>query len=200
MYIYLVRHGETEWNSAGLAQGREDVELNENGLRQAKRLAEAFSGVGLDAVISSPLSRAKKTAEELARSKGLAVQIEPDLIERDYGELSGKPVSAENRPKFFMDMDVPGLEKMEDVGNRMVSVLRRYSQMGYENVLMVSHGAAINATLFKVSGGQIGGPKTWLVNTCINVFRCEGDEIHIEEYNLSCDEFENTSEKRTSKG
>ncbi len=191
MYIYLVRHGETEWNSAGLAQGREDVELNENGLRQAKRLAEAFADTELDEIISSPLSRANKTAEELARSKGLTVQIEPDLIERDYGELSGKPVSAENRPKFFMDMDVPGLEKMEDVGNRMVGVLRRYAQSGRESVLMVSHGAAINATLYKISGGEIGGPKTWLVNTCINLFRCDGDGIHIEKYNLSCDEFEN---------
>lgn len=197
MYIYLVRHGETEWNSAGLAQGREDVELNENGLRQALRLAEAFEGTGLDAVISSPLSRARRTAEELARSKGLEVKIEPDLIERDYGELSGRLVSAESRPKFFMDMeDVRGLERMSDVAERIVGVMQKYASSEYESVLMVSHGAAINSALYKLSGGEIGGPKTWLVNTCINVFRCDEGEIHIERYNLSCDEFENVRSDR----
>lgn len=189
MYIYLVRHGETEWNSAGRVQGREDIELNANGIRQAESLAGAFAGVALDAVISSPLSRAKKTAVIVADTKGLPVFVEPQLIERDYGALSGKAVRSEDKQSLFMDMDIPGLERMDDVAGRMLGVIERFAKTDYQRILMVSHGAAINSVLSALSKGEIGSGRTWLVNACINVLACGGGEIRIERYNLSHEAF-----------
>ena len=61
MMIYIVRHGETQWNADGRIQGRRDIELNENGRRQAEAAAEALRGKSFQALITSPLSRAKKT-------------------------------------------------------------------------------------------------------------------------------------------
>lgn len=189
MYIYLVRHGETDWNSTGRVQGREDIELNENGIYQAESLAGAFENVAFDAVISSPLRRAKKTAMVVAAAKGLSVHVEPDLIERDYGALSGKAVKSEDKQSLFMDMDIPGLEQMDAVAGRMLGVIKRYAKTDYQRVLMVSHGAAINSVLAALSKGGIGSGKTWLVNACINVFECTGGEICIERYNLSHEAF-----------
>lgn len=189
MYIYLVRHGETDWNSSGRVQGREDIELNEKGVEQGRSLAGAFENVALDAVISSPLKRAKETAALAAQTRGLSVQVEQDLIERDYGALSGKAVRSEDKQSLFADMDIEGLEPMAEVAARMLHVLRRYAGMDYERVLMVSHGAAINSVLYALSDGQIGGRKTWLLNACINVFECSGETIRIARYNLSHDAF-----------
>ena len=67
MMIYIVRHGETQWNADGRIQGRRDIELNENGRRQAEAAAEALRGKSFQALITSPLSRAKQTGAILAQ-------------------------------------------------------------------------------------------------------------------------------------
>lgn len=200
MYIYLVRHGETDWNSTGRVQGRENIELNARGICQAKCLAKAFEGVELDAVWSSPLNRAVKTAVMIADTKGLSVQIEQDLIERDYGLLSGKAVKSEEKQSLFMDLDIPGMECMRDVTGRMLGVIRRCAGRGDQRVLMVSHGAAINSVLAALSDGEIGSGKTWLVNACINVFACADGEIRIERYNLDYETFAAYVRERNENG
>lgn len=89
MRLYLVRHGETESNRAGLALGRADVPLNERGLWQAQQLGAALAGEPLTAVYASPLMRARQTAAAIASHHGLAVNLAPALIEMDIGELDG---------------------------------------------------------------------------------------------------------------
>jgi probable phosphoglycerate mutase len=69
--LYLVRHGETESNRAGLALGRADVPLNEKGLWQAARVGEALAQEPIAAVYTSPLTRARQTAEPIAVHRGL---------------------------------------------------------------------------------------------------------------------------------
>ena len=191
MYIFLVRHGETDWNKKRLAQGREDIELNENGIAQAEMLCGAFSGVAFDAVASSPLKRAYKTAQIISQNRNLEIIIEPDLIERDYGQLSGTLVKAEDRQKFFMDMDIPGLEPMSQVAHRMLSVLKKYAASSKKSVLMVSHGAAINSVLSVLSDSEVGSGKTWLKNSCICIFEGDAENINIKEYNLDYLQFQN---------
>jgi broad specificity phosphatase PhoE len=73
--IILARHGETEWNVEEVFRGRIDVELNQTGLKQAELLAEYLSGHKIEAVYSSPLKRALKTAEVVARRHKLRVEI-----------------------------------------------------------------------------------------------------------------------------
>lgn len=73
--FYLIRHGETEWNSKGIYQGLTDIPLSEEGEKQALCLGKRFENpsIKLDAVYSSPLQRAIKTAESMANAKGLSV-------------------------------------------------------------------------------------------------------------------------------
>jgi len=87
--IILVRHGETEWNVAEVFRGRIDIELNETGIKQAELLAEYLSHMKIDAVYSSPLKRALKTAEIIASYHKTAVEVAPGLIDFDYGEWQG---------------------------------------------------------------------------------------------------------------
>ena len=85
--IILARHGETEWNVEEIFRGRIDVELNETGMKQAELLAEYLSDVKIDAIYSSPLKRALKTAEVIASYHQLNVEITPGLIDFDFGEI-----------------------------------------------------------------------------------------------------------------
>jgi broad specificity phosphatase PhoE len=84
--VYLARHGETEWSKSGQHTGRTDLPLLPSGEESAKLLGPRLAGIAFTRVFSSPLSRAKRTAE-LA---GFAPEIEPDLLEWNYGDFEGK--------------------------------------------------------------------------------------------------------------
>jgi probable phosphoglycerate mutase len=88
--LYLVRHGETDWNAEHRVQGHTDVPLNARGRAQAAAAAHELAGVPLGAVIASDLSRARETAAQVAAGHGLPVQVEPQLRERHYGSAEGR--------------------------------------------------------------------------------------------------------------
>src|SRR3972149_8520189 len=87
--IILARHGETEWNLAEIFRGRIDVELNETGLKQAELLGEYLSHTEIEAVYSSPLKRALRTAQAIAQYHRLDVQTSPGLIDLNLGDWQG---------------------------------------------------------------------------------------------------------------
>ena len=89
MEIYLIRHGETDWNLEGKLQGQENIPLNKTSLKQSEACGEALKAVPLQCVQTSPLSRARRTAEIIADQQECPLIINPSLIERDYGLLSG---------------------------------------------------------------------------------------------------------------
>jgi broad specificity phosphatase PhoE len=132
MRLILARHGETENNASRVTMGRADVPLNERGLRQAATLAAALAADGrfgrIEAVYSSPLQRARSTAEAIASQLGLVVETLPELIEMDVGELEGHGY-AEVRERYagFMrvwasddlaDAVMPGGESLRQVQDR----------------------------------------------------------------------------------
>lgn len=88
--LILIRHGETDWNVEGRYQGQADPPLNECGLGQAHHLAEELRGVGLNVLYTSPLRRALQTAQILAGTLGLPLQIEPRLMEIHQGDWQGR--------------------------------------------------------------------------------------------------------------
>lgn len=88
--FFLVRHGETAWNREGRFQGQRDVPLNERGIEQAEALARALKSCGAKFVWSSPLSRAKVTAEKIGQAMGLPVYIDDDLKEINHGLWEGR--------------------------------------------------------------------------------------------------------------
>lgn len=88
----FIRHGETDWNRAGLFQGRSDIPLNETGKEQAREAARRLSNLSVSKVMVSPLKRAMETAT-LAFPNSLAlIKVEQDLIECDFGSLEGKSI------------------------------------------------------------------------------------------------------------
>lgn len=189
MKIYLIRHGETDWNLQGRFQGREDIALNENGMMQAKLCGDALKGEQFKAVITSPLKRASKTAEIIASTINVEkVIIEKDLIERDFSKVSG--LTPKERDAFYASGEKDDKEPWESLCGRMISCMKRYAQnFGKGNIIMVSHGASINAVLSILSKGEVGTRKTVLKNTCINVIDYEKGFMKIDIFNKSPEEY-----------
>ena len=89
MRLYLVRHGETDWNLVRRIQGNADIPLNEKGRAVARATAEAMKEMPIDVIFSSPLIRARETAEILAAGRGMEVQVDSRLREIAFGEFEG---------------------------------------------------------------------------------------------------------------
>ncbi len=169
--LCLVRHGETDWNREGRLQGREDVQLNARGREQARLTAAFLDGRRWDAVISSPLARASETARIIADRLGVAGAVHmEEFAERDYGAAAG--LTPREREERYPGAEWPGLEPRESVTARCRAGLRLLEERyPGRRVVVVSHGAAINAILALLSGGEIGTGKTSLGNACISALR-----------------------------
>lgn len=99
--IYLIRHGTTDWNEAGRYQGSSDIPLNKKGLTEAREVGKKLSEVPFNAIYSSPLIRAKQTAEEIAKHHSLPVLLVEDMRERSFGSIEGLTSGEiESHPKF----------------------------------------------------------------------------------------------------
>ncbi len=168
MHLFLVRHGETEANRQGLALGRADVPLNENGRKQATQLSAALSGEPIVAVYSSPLARAVETAGPIAAAHRLPVEIEPTLIEMDIGDLDGLTFAQvrERYPRLLElwtsadgpNERMPGGEALQDVQRRAIEAVRRIAQRHADaTACVVTHNFVILAVLADVLGIDLAG-------------------------------------------
>ena len=88
--LYLIRHGETDWNTIRRFQGWTDIELNEKGLRQAELLGKRFENIPVDEVYASPLKRAVKTALPVAKAAGVELKTCEHFKEINFGAWEGK--------------------------------------------------------------------------------------------------------------
>jgi broad specificity phosphatase PhoE len=147
--IFLVRHGETEWNRTKRAQGLADVDLNEQGRRQAEATAARLASEPVDAVYASDLARARDTAVPIAERHGLSVVEDPDFREIDQGEWTG--LSADEIWSRWPDLRGarhhsrrPGGESPAQVRARNLAALQRVveSHPG-GTVVVVGHGGAL---------------------------------------------------------
>ncbi len=146
--IILVRHGETEWNVKGVFRGRIDIELNETGIKQAQLLVEYLSNLKIDAIYSSPLKRAVKTAEMIASYHKLPVEITPGLIDFNYGEWQGLP-RQEVKDKYkelYAEwiknphrVKTPSGETLDDVRKRAMDMVNDVIAKYEDTVALVSH-------------------------------------------------------------
>ena len=146
--IYIVRHGETEWNRLGKNQGQTDIPLNDKGRRQAYELKEILKDYKFDVVFSSPLKRANETAKIIA---GDGVIADERLIERGNGILEGKTkeeikklVNTEN---IYTDNVVGkslGIESSEHIQNRVNRFLNMLNKKYKgKDILIVTHAGTI---------------------------------------------------------
>jgi len=196
--ILLVRHGETEWNRIERFRGRADVPLNEAGLAQAeataRRIAAQWQPV---AVYASPLSRAVRTADAIARALGLPVQPHPGLIDISYGQWQG--LSADEVRERWPDIldawynapqaaRIPGGETLDEVRARgLATVHDLAARHDDQTIVLVAHTVMNRAILLDVLG--LGTDRFWRLrqDTCaINVFEAERGDFTLVSLNDTC--------------
>ena len=148
-WIYLVRHGQTVWNEEGRLCGSSDVPLSDEGLVQARKLAARLKDIGISAIYSSPLLRARQTAEAIAAHYRVEVKTEPDLREIDYGNWEGLKVAdvLEQFPEIEklrreepMKFAAPNGEPMLQFAKRVISAIQRVAAShADETICVVAH-------------------------------------------------------------
>lgn len=157
MTLYLIRHGETAANRDGLGLGRADVPLTEHGLRQAEAIAAACARLAIAAVWTSPLQRARRTAEAVARAAGASLVVEEALAELDVGDTEGLPLAEIRRrwPDFvaaWLSDDpaavrMPGGESLDDLAARLRPLLPPVRELEREGLAIVSHTFVLRTLL-----------------------------------------------------
>lgn len=144
MAILFIRHGQTDWNVQKKVQGKADIELNENGIEQAKSTSEKLKNEKIDIIISSPLKRAKKTAEIINQTLKCPIIYEDGIAERDFGEFEGKKridFDFEGFWSYKKNLKYDRAENIRDFFDRIYTTLDEIVEK-YEgkNILIVSHG------------------------------------------------------------
>lgn len=167
--LYIIRHGQTEVNRAKALQGRSDRPLNETGIREAGEAAKALEGIAFSRVFSSPLLRARQTAEIVA--PGTEIEIDERLIEMDYGPYEGLDLT--NLPRevltFFSDFvhnpAPPGMEPLGDVVKRAGEFLEEIR--GVEgDILLSTHAIAMKGLLEYLTPDSNGSWWSRFIGNC----------------------------------
>lgn len=173
MRLLLIRHGESEGNARGIIQGRVDTRLTELGREQAQQTAEALAEHGITEVVSSPLLRARESAEIIAERLGVPLSFDDDLMEYDHGDISG--LTREDLAEHFPEIAragvarpvdgfwpvIPGEEGRSAFVARIERVLARLSEKG-GRIAVVTHGGLINAACHVVLGlDYVNKPSTF---------------------------------------
>jgi len=191
--IILARHGETEWNVKEVFRGRIDIELNQTGIKQAELLAEYLSDLKLDAIYSSPLTRALNTAEMIASYHKLDVEIAPGLIDFDYGKWQGLP-HQEVKDKYKElyaewiknphQLKIPAGESLDEVRKRAISVVGNIIAKYEGTVVLVSHRVVNKVLICALLG--LDNSYFWNIrqDTCgITTFIYENERFILTEHN-----------------
>lgn len=173
--IGLVRHGITDWNLQWRAQGHTDIPLNEEGRKQAERLARRMIGESWDAVYSSDLIRALETARKAVEGRGIEVRTDVRLREIHLGQIEG--TTEEDRvSKWGADwktLDL-GAEPRESVADRGVQAIEEMAaRHPGSRILIVSHGGLIVQTIKRLA--PFADTASYIGNTSVTLMRKGGD-------------------------
>ena len=146
MNIYVVRHGQTDWNIQGKLQGQIDIPLNPIGIKQAKQIAKIFKDISIDFIISSPLSRAFDTANCINITKNLEIITSPKLIERSFGEFEGLDDLSQFNCNIHMLVDyhlnysLHHVEPIQDLFKRVENFIEELKEKYRDKqILLVTH-------------------------------------------------------------
>jgi broad specificity phosphatase PhoE len=180
--IYLVRHGQTDWNLEKRIQGNADIPLNDEGITQSQALAESLQGERFDAVFSSDLIRAAQTAQILARRLSAPLFYDPRLREVNHGKWEGMLISdvrsqysgeysafRDDRP----DGRAPGGETMREALQRIEAAVDEAArQYPGGRIVIVSHGLALALLRCRLNNAPLN------LSHLFGLDNCAGELIH----------------------
>ena len=177
--LFLIRHGNTDWAEIHRFTGRTDLPLNARGEENARGLAGRLAGVSFVRVFCSPLQRAKRTCE--LAGFGTVAQVDPDLMEWNYGELEGKFSEEihQERPEWELFRDgAPGGESAADVARRADRFIAKARQIGGEVAAFTSGhiGRVIEARWIGL--GVEGAGKLLFSTAGVGILSYEHDLAH----------------------
>ncbi len=192
--LILIRHGETLWNRATRIQGHTDIPLSPLGLSQAERLAQALADEPLAAIYASDLSRARQTADALARMQGLPVQLDAGLRERAFGRFEGLswaqiseeyPEDAERWRRREPDFEVGGGESLTTFSARCIAAARRAAAAHPgQAIALVAHGGVLDCLYRAATRVTLESPRSWqLGNAAINRLLATADGFTLVGWN-----------------
>ena len=144
MEILLTRHGQTKWNVLGKIQGRADIELNEEGIKQAEETGKILENENIDLIICSPLKRAKQTAQIINKNRDIPIIYDKGIIERDFGEFEGMNKTDFDFAGYWSYKQNYKYEKAENIKNFFERVYKFLDKIKVQytdkKVLIVAHG------------------------------------------------------------
>ena len=166
MMLYIVRHGETDWNRQKKVQGHTDIPLNEYGRHLAEETAEGMKDIPIDIGYTSPLKRARETAEIILKERNIPLLDEPRIQEIGFGIYDGihtgtqeKEPGSDEFNLFFTDtasyIPPEGAESVEELYERTGQFLEELCgrrELEDKNILISTHGAAMTALLNRIKG------------------------------------------------
>jgi len=195
--LYLIRHGRTRWNKEEVFRGTADVPLDEMGRREAEKVAEALCGRGIEVVYSSPLSRAKETAEAIAARCGAPLHIMEELRDLDFGEWQGlsRLEVQERYPDLYFLWErephrvvFPGGEDLDAVRKRATGALERIKEAHpHQGVALVSHRVVLKVLTCFLLG--LDNSHFWHIlqdTAAISCFRFDGTKWIVQYLNDTC--------------
>ena len=182
--LYLVRHGESEANAAGVFAGQTDSPLTPKGREQAKVVARALRPVRFDRIVTSPLSRTKDTAAEIAAGRDIRVEVFDDLKEIDVGIAAGKPFDElRGLPGATGDdgwRQWPGGESLEQVLTRSLRVIDRLvAESPGKTICIVGHGGVTRIVVSSFMGVLPKLIRVPATNTNITIVSHDPDQGYV---------------------
>ena len=153
--LYIVRHGETEWSANGRHTSVTDLDLTDNGVRQAESLRGRLDPASFGLIFSSPRHRARRTAEIAGFTDAYEPTVTEDLVEWDYGDYEGltSPQIHETDPGWtIFTHPTPGGETHGEVTERLDRVIEQIRESGVERAICFGHGHALRALTVRWMG------------------------------------------------
>ncbi len=195
MRLYLIRHGETDWNNEGRIQGHTNIPLNSHGIAQAEKLAAHLAGEQIDTLYTSPLARACMTAQVIGERLGLEAIPDDRLKERYLGEIEGLTAGdfEQRHPELYrqwrtspVHVSLPGEETQPLLQRRVQTFLddlqERHAQRADARIALVSHGGTITMFLITLLGLDIHRRSPfWLNNASLSIvdFSDQRSRVHL---------------------
>ncbi len=188
MKLYLIRHGQTDWNVAGKIQGCHDIPLNETGRQQARYLAEGMKNRPVTHIYSSPQKRALETAQAIAVSQGVEVTALSGLREVEFGDWEGmtwKEIEEKDPERYARwvrtpaEVTPPGGESRACIYERVGAAVEQIVREAKGDVAVVSHGAALAYAVSYMLRNEMGSHREVIVkNVSISTLEYDRETGH----------------------